>query len=155
MDKQSAASQRVMVVEAHPDDVEWYAGGTIASLATQGSQVTLVICTEGERGSYNPEENPVTLAMTRKQEQRAAADLIGIGEIVYLGHPDGGLEPAMELRRELAVLYRKHRPDLLITFDPWKRYELHPDHIAAGKAALDARMAAKMPLFYTHTRSLG
>ena len=147
--------KRVLVVEAHPDDVEWYAGGTIACLTRQGCAITLVICTEGERGSYDSAASPVILAATRKQEQRAAADFLGIGEIVYLGYPDGQLEPTMELRRELAVLYRRFKPDLLLTFDPWKRYELHPDHLAAGRAALDARIVSKMPLFYTHTRALG
>ncbi len=148
-------SKRVLVVEAHPDDVEWYAGGTIAQLAREGAEITLVICTEGERGSYDPDANPIALAAARKQEQQDAADLLGVKQVIYLGYPDGGLEATMELRKQLAILYRKFQPELLLTFDPWKRYELHPDHLAAGHAAVEARLAAKMPLYYSHARAEG
>ncbi len=147
--------KRVLVVEAHPDDIEWYAGGTIARLARDGAEITYVICTEGNRGSYNPDDDPVAIAATRKVEQRAAAEFLGVKEVLYLGYPDGGLEATMELREKLAILYREHRPDLLLAFDPWKRYELHPDHLAAGKAAVEARIAAKMPLYYPETRARG
>lgn len=139
---------RVLVVEAHPDDAEWYCGGTIIKLAQAGTEITFVICTEAEKGSYNPNANPVELAQTRKREQKAARAFMGVREIVYLGIPDGELEVTLQLRKQLAVLYRKYRPDILITFDPWRRDELHPDHRACGTVALDARLAAKMPLYY-------
>jgi len=148
-------TQRVLVVAAHPDDAEWYAGGTLAKLARDGAALTYVICTEGEKGSYDPDANPLALAATRKQEQQAAADLLGVKQVIYLGHADGALENSPELRRQLTMLYRQHRPHLLIAFDPWKQYELHPDHRAAGWAALDARLAARMPLFDAHTRTNG
>ncbi len=146
-------SRRVLVVEAHPDDVEWYAGGTIAKLAREGAEITFVICTEGERGSYDPDTDPVALAAARKQEQQDAGDLLGVKQVIYLGYSDGGLEATMELRKQLAILYRQFQPELMLTFDPWKRYELHPDHLAAGRAAVEARLAAKMPLYYSHTRA--
>lgn len=139
---------RVLVVEAHPDDAEWYCGGTIIKLAQAGADITFVICTEAEKGSYSPQTNPVELAQTRKREQEAARAFMGVHEIVYLGIPDGELQVTLELRKQLAILYRKYRPDILVTFDPWCRDELHPDHRACGTVALDARLAAKMPLYY-------
>lgn len=147
--------KRVLVVAAHPDDIEWYAGGTIATLARDSAAITYVICTEGDKGSYDPDTNPLALAAKRKQEQQAAADLLGVKQVVYLGHPDGALENSAELRRQLTALYRQHRPDLLLAFDPWKRYELHPAHRTAGWAALDARLAARMPLFEPPLRAQG
>jgi LmbE family N-acetylglucosaminyl deacetylase len=146
---------RVLVVTAHPDDAEWYAGGSIARLAREGSTVTYIICTEGEKGSYDPATDPHALAERRKQEQKAACELLGVEQAVFLGHADGGLENSAALRRQLTALYRRERPDLLITFDPWKRYELHPDHLAAGRAAVDARLAARMPLFEPQMRAQG
>ncbi len=141
-------AQRVLVVEAHPDDAEWYCGGTIAKLAQAGAEITFIICTEAEKGSYDPNANPVELARTRKREQEAARAFLGVREIVYLGIPDSELEVTLEMRKRLALLYRKYRPELLLTFDPWTRDELHPDHRTCGTVALDARLAAKMPLYY-------
>jgi LmbE family N-acetylglucosaminyl deacetylase len=135
-------------VGAHPDDLEWYAGGSIARLKRDGAEITFVICTDGEKGSYDPQTDPRQLAIQRRAEQRDAAKRLGIDAIVFLGLADGELEANADLRKQLAALYRKYQPDLLLAFDPWKRYELHPDHLAAGRAALDARIAAKMPLFY-------
>jgi LmbE family N-acetylglucosaminyl deacetylase len=145
--------KRILVVEAHPDDAEWYCGGTIANLARDGAHITFVICTEAEKGSYDPTTNPVQLAATRKREQEAAREFLGVREIVYLGIPDGELQVTLELRKRLALLYRQYRPDLLITFDPWRRDELHPDHRACGTVALDARLAAKMPLYYPNAEN--
>jgi LmbE family N-acetylglucosaminyl deacetylase len=138
--------QRVMGVAAHPDDLEWFAGGTVAGLARGGAEVTLVLCTDGSSGSADPRTDRAELAVRRRTEQQGAASILGIREVVFLDHLDGELEATLELRRQLAGLYRRHRPELLLAFDPWKRYELHPDHLAAGRAALDARLAARMPL---------
>lgn len=148
-------NQSVIVVIAHPDDAEWYCGGAIAKLEREGAEIRYVICTEGDKGSYDPRAKPLELAARRKLEQEAAAELLGVKAIFYLGYPDGMLQPSFELRQRLAILYRKYRPELLITFDPWRRFELHPDHRAAGIAALDARLAAKMPLFYPNAEGLG
>jgi LmbE family N-acetylglucosaminyl deacetylase len=141
-----------MGVGAHPDDLEWYAGATIAKLVRDGAEITFVICTDGEKGSFDPDADPRQLAAQRNAEQRAAASALGIREVIFLGYSDGALEATSALRKELATLYRRYQPDLLLTFDPWKRYELHPDHLAAGHAALDARLAAKMPLYYPMAR---
>ena len=140
-------SKRVLVVTAHPDDCEWFAGGTLARMAQEGAQISLVICTEGDKGSYDPQSDPAALAVRRKHEQRAAADVLGISQVIYLGYPDGALENSAQVRGELMSLYRQLQPELLLAFDPWRRYELHPDHLAAGAAAVQARLAARMPLF--------
>ncbi len=144
--------QRVMGVAAHPDDLEWYAGGTLAKLARDGVEIIFVICTDGGKGSYDPNANSHALAAQRKQEQDAAAQLLGVQHVIWLDYADGELEANAELRKRLAMLYRQYQPELLLTFDPWKRYELHPDHLAAGRAAVEARIAAKMPLFYPETQ---
>lgn len=150
----SLMSLKILVIEAHPDDAEWYCGGTVAKLARAGADVTFVICTRGEKGSYDPMTNPDALEETRKREQEDARLLLGVREIVYLGVPDGELQPTLELRERLALLYRQYGPEILLTFDPWKRDELHPDHRACGTAALDARIAAKMPLYYPKREGL-
>lgn len=147
-------SYRILIVEAHPDDAEWYCGGTIAKLARDGADVTFVICTEGEKGSYDIATNPVELGATRKREQENARAVLGVREIIYLGISDGELQPTLELRKRLALLYRRYRPEILLTFDPWKRGELHPDHRACGTVACDARLAAKMPLYYPRAENL-
>lgn len=148
-------AKRVMGVGAHPDDLEWYAGATIAKLAHEGAEITIVICTDGEKGSYDPNADEQQIAKQRKMEQRDAVNALGIRDVIFLEHADGALTAAADLSRQLAGLYRKRRPELLLAFDPWKRYELHPDHIAAGRAALDARLAAKMPLYYPELRGEG
>ncbi len=143
--------QRIIGVAAHPDDLEWYAGATTAKLARQGAEITFVVCTNGDKGTYDPNVNPHALAAERQREQRAAADSLGVREVIFLEYEDGELEPTASLRKRLAMLYRKYRPELLLAFDPWKPYEMHPDHLAAGRAALDARLAARMPLYYPGT----
>jgi LmbE family N-acetylglucosaminyl deacetylase len=145
--------KRVLGVGAHPDDLEWYTGGTIAQLARAGAEIVFVVCTDGDKGSYAPNAHARQLAARRRVEQRNAADTLGIAEVIFLGYADGELDANAHLRKQLATLYRKHQPQLLLAFDPWKRYELHPDHLAAGRAALDARIAAKMPLFYPELRA--
>lgn len=147
--------KRVMGVGAHPDDLEWYAGGTIARLAREQAEITFVVCTSGDRGSYDPAADPREIAEQRQAEQRDAARRLGVGQVIFLGQGDGELAPDPALRKELASLYRQYRPELLLAFDPWKAYELHPDHLAAGTAALDARMASKMPLYYPELRTQG
>lgn len=137
-----------MAVVAHPDDLEWYAGGTAYKLARDGAAITLVVCTNGEKGSFDPGTDPHNLAAQRRIEQKNAAKVLGIRQLIFLDYADGELEATAEFRKQLAALYREHRPEILLTFDPWKRYELHPDHLAVGRAAVDARIAAKMPLFY-------
>jgi LmbE family N-acetylglucosaminyl deacetylase len=144
--------KRIIGVAAHPDDLEWYAGATLAKLAST-AEIIFVICTNGDKGTFDSTTDPHQLAAQRRAEQMAAAQVLGVRQVIFLDHPDGELAPTLELRARLAQLYRQHRPELLLAFDPWKRYELHPDHLAAGRLALDARLAAKLPLFNPELRT--
>jgi LmbE family N-acetylglucosaminyl deacetylase len=134
---------RVMVIGAHPDDPEFGAGGTIAKLAAQGKEITYVLATSGDKGSHDPLVRPGQLATRREQEQRNAAAVLGVKEVIYLRYPDGILENTLALRARLAHLIRQHKPHILFAIDPWRHYQLAPDHRAAGYAALDALWAAR------------
>jgi len=132
-----------MVIAAHPDDAEFTVAGTVARWAREGQEVTYVICTDGSRGSNDPTIEPEALAANRKAEQDAAAQVLGVREVVYLDYEDGTLEPTLALRRDLTRAIRRYRPDVVICSDPTMRfygdgYLNHPDHRAAGDAALDA-----------------
>jgi LmbE family N-acetylglucosaminyl deacetylase len=133
--------ERVLVVVSHPDDAEFGAGPTIAWLARRGARVDYVVTTDGARGTEDPSVTPEQLSATRQAEQRAAADILGVGDIVHLGHSDGYLQPTLELRRDITRQIRRFRPDLVITQNPQRRldhnpYIGHPDHLATGEATL-------------------
>ena len=135
--------ERVLVVVSHPDDAEFGAAATIAQLARAGARVDYVVTTDGGKGTDDPAVASETLTATRMAEQRAAADLLGVSEIVHLGHPDGYLTPSLELRRDITRQIRRFRPDLVITQNPQRRldhnpYIGHPDHLATGEATLAA-----------------
>ena len=143
MPKRKKAPRRAMVVAAHPDDPEYGCAGTVARWVSEGVEVTYVLLTSGDKGSKDPAVRPGRLATRREKEQDEAARRLGVKEVVYLRHPDGLLENTMELRREVAGVIRRKRPHALLTIDPWRHYQTHPDHRAAGQAALDAVYAAK------------
>ena len=133
--------ERALVVVSHPDDAEFGAGATIARLTAAGARVDYVVTTDGARGTEDPDVTPDQLSATRRAEQRAAADLLGVSEIVHLGYPDGYLTPSLELRRDITRQIRRFRPDLVITQNPQRRldhnpYIGHPDHLATGEATL-------------------
>lgn len=135
--------QRVLVILAHPDDAEFGAGGTLALLAAQGAHISYAIVTDGSKGSADPTFTHSTLYNTRQKEQRAAADMLGVREVEFLGFPDGQIYNNDALREALVRAIRRYRPDLLITHDPttriWRGSRLnHPDHRAVGDTALDA-----------------
>lgn len=136
-------AERVMVITAHPDDAEFTVAGTVARWAQEGKTVIYVICTDGSRGSNDPKVKPEHLVAIRRAEQEAAARVLGVEEVVFLGYEDGSLEPTLSLRRELTREIRRYRPDIVVCPDPTVRYYgdtylNHPDHRAAGDAALDA-----------------
>ena len=143
-----AASRRVLAISAHPDDAEFTSGGSLARWAAEGWLAYLVVCTDGGKGSQNADDEPQALSRTRRAEQEEAARTLGIREVIWLGHPDGELAQATTLVEELAYLIRKYRPDLLLAWDAWRPYQLHPDHRAAGLAAMEAVLAAGNPHFY-------
>jgi LmbE family N-acetylglucosaminyl deacetylase len=143
MTEQADALDRVMVIAAHPDDPEFGCAGTVLKWAQAGKHITYVLLTSGDKGTRDPEVRPGRLATQRESEQRAAAADLGVKEVIFLRYPDGMLENTMELRRQLTALLRDRKPNILIAIDPWRHYQLHPDHRAAGMAALDAMYAAR------------
>lgn len=147
-DRPTPQFQRVMAIIAHPDDAEFTCSGTLALWAGQGAEIGYVVCTDGGKGGGDPSLSPEQLAAVRRAEQRAAADLLGAKEVVFLGHPDGELSQVAGLEAELALHIRRFRPDILLTFDPWQPYQLHPDHRVVGLAALNAVLAAGNPRFF-------
>ena len=143
MAEASETLDRVMVIVAHPDDPEFGCAGTVVKWAQAGKQVEYVLLTSGDKGSHDPDLRPGRLAAMREEEQRAAARDLGVKSVLFLRHPDGLLENTLALRRQVCSIIRQQRPHIVMTIDPWRRYQLHPDHRAAGQAALDAIYAAR------------
>jgi LmbE family N-acetylglucosaminyl deacetylase len=139
----------VLVVTPHPDDAESGAGGIIARWTKQGRQVVLVVCTNGDKGTGDPTVKPADLARTREEEQRQAAAVLGIAEVVFLRFPDQGLEDCSEFREKLVRQIRTYRPATVVTIDPYRRYIRHRDHEMCGRVTLDAIFPyARDPLSY-------
>jgi LmbE family N-acetylglucosaminyl deacetylase len=137
-----------LAVGAHPDDVEFGAGGTLARWAAAGTTVTLLVMTDGSKGSWDPDADPAAVAARRTAEQQAAADELGAAEVLHAGHVDGELEYSMALRGQVCEFIRKVRPAVVLSHDPWQRYQLHPDHRATGLAVVDGVVAARDHLFF-------
>ncbi|HVB14310.1 MAG TPA: PIG-L deacetylase family protein [Candidatus Dormibacteraeota bacterium] len=133
---------RALVVVAHPDDAEFGAAGTVALWTDQGIEVNYVICTDGAAGAADQEVNLTELVGIRESEQREAADVLGVKDVVFLHQPDGQLRVTNELRRELVRLIRRFRPDRIICQNAVRNYSNlygnHPDHLAAGQLAIEA-----------------
>ncbi|MHB1007427.1 MAG: PIG-L deacetylase family protein [Chloroflexota bacterium] len=131
-----------MAIVAHPDDAEFTVAGTVAKWAREGTRVVYVICTDGSKGTDDPSLTKDRLVPVREAEQRAAAAVLGVSEVVFLGHDDGTLEPSLSLRRDLSRQIRKYQPEACFCPDPSVRFRAdyinHPDHRAAGEAALCA-----------------
>ncbi len=138
-----------LAIGAHPDDIEFGAGGTLAKWAANGCIVDHLVCTDGSKGTWNPDADIAALVATRQIEQRAAAVALGAtGEVVFLGHIDGELESTLAVRGEVAKWIRILRPAVVLGHDPWKRYRLHPDHRHAGLLACEGIVAARDPHFF-------
>jgi len=140
---QAARDARVLVVLAHPDDPEFYCGGTVARWAAEGRQVIYCLLTRGDKGADESGTDGTALAAIREREQRAAAAVLGVAEVLFLDHEDGYLVPDLALRRDIVGVIRRVRPEIVVTCDPTNffpssRYINHPDHRAAGQATLDA-----------------
>jgi LmbE family N-acetylglucosaminyl deacetylase len=135
--------ERALVVGAHPDDPEFGFGGTVAKLAAEGTEVVYVVCTDGCQGGEDPSVPDAELSAIRYGEQRAAAEVLGVKEVVFLGFRDGSLAPTLELRRAITREIRRWRPDLVLTHPPLRSLDgaigaFHPDHLAVGEATLSA-----------------
>ena len=138
-----ATPKRVLVIQAHPDDAEFTCGGTVAKWTQEGAEVHYCSITSGDKGSSDAEMTPERLVALREREQRAAADVLGVKSVIYLGYKDATLVADLDLRRDLTRVMRQVKPDAILTFDPTMRYVRqeyinHPDHIAAGDASLAA-----------------
>ena len=139
--------ERLIVVAAHPDDLECVCGGLIALLVDRAVEVYSANCTLGDIGTQEATLTRPQIASTRLAEADEAARLLGLRATYSLGRHDGELTPDLELRAQIARLYRVTQADTLLTFDPYWTGQIHPDHRAAGQAALDAYLPAKMPLY--------
>ncbi len=138
-----------LAVGAHPDDVEFGCGATLAKWAAAGCVVHHLVCTDGSKGTWDVAADIAALVVTRQREQRAAAAALGAtGEVVFLGWPDGELDSGLRQRWEVAYWIRKLRPEVVLGHDPWKRYRLHPDHRHAGWLVCDGIVAARDPHFF-------
>lgn len=133
---------RALVIVAHPDDVDFGMAGTVATFTSQGIDVTYCLVTSGDAGGDELFISKEERARLREGEQLAAAACVGVSDLVFLGYPDGLVEPTLALRRDLARVIRRTRPDLVLTQSPERNYDRiyasHPDHLATGEAALRA-----------------
>lgn len=154
----SAPTGPVLVVLAHPDDPEFFCGGTIAMWADEGREITYCLLTRGDKGADEPGVSADELSKVREQEQRAAAQVLGVKKVIFLNYRDGELRPDDGLRRDVARVVRQVRPTTLVTSDPSNFYSSfinHADHRVAGEVALHAawpaaRSAMYFPELYAH-----
>jgi LmbE family N-acetylglucosaminyl deacetylase len=142
------APRRVLAVGAHPDDVEFGCGATIARWAAGGAAVHVAVLTDGSKGSWDVDLDIDELAAERRYEQLDAADALGAAGVEFLDLVDGELQAGPPERAALCAVIRRLQPDTLLGHDPWKRYRLHPDHREAGQLLLDAVVAARDPHFF-------
>ncbi len=128
----------MMVVTPHPDDAEFGVAGTVLKLTREGRKVVYVVCTNGDKGTSDMNMKPEKLAEIREQEQLAAARLLGVSKVEFLGYPDQALEDTHEFRKALVRLIRRYRPEIVVTASPYRRYMWHRDHRITGQVVLDA-----------------
>ena len=128
----------LMVIAPHPDDSEFGIAGTVAGLTKEGKKVVYVICTNGDKGTSDRTINQADLFAIRHREQQAAADVLGVSEVVFLDYPDQGIEDTPEFRKELVRLIRKYKPEVVASCDPYRKYQWHRDHRITGQVVADA-----------------
>ncbi|HXL17175.1 MAG TPA: PIG-L deacetylase family protein, partial [Streptosporangiaceae bacterium] len=140
--RDDAEVARILVITAHPDDVDFGMAGTVATWTDAGIEVVYCIVTNGEAGGSDPSVSRAEMVILRQAEQIAAAKCVGVSDVRFLGYPDGRLEASLDLRGDLARVIRQVRPDRVACPSPERNYARmpasHPDHRAAGSAALDA-----------------
>jgi len=128
----------VLVIMPHPDDVESRMGGTVARWTSEGKDVVYVVCTNGDKGTNDPNMEPGKLARIREQEELAAAEILGVREVIFLRYPDQSLEDTPEFRKELVRLIRTYKPGIVAVVDSYGKYRDHRDHRIALRVTLDA-----------------
>jgi LmbE family N-acetylglucosaminyl deacetylase len=149
----STTPKRVLAVFAHPDDPEFFCGATFARWAAEGAQVTFVLATSGNKGTADPEMTSERLAAIREEEERCAAAVLGVRDVIFMRYNDGELQPSLELRRDIVRVIRINKPDIVVTNDPTVVYVPnrginHADHRAIGEATLDAVYPAARDRLY-------
>lgn len=138
----SPVPDRILVIAAHPDDVDFGAAGSVAVWTAAGSEVTYCVITDGDAGGFDPAVPREQIPVIRRAEQTAAAAAVGVTDVVFLGYPDGRLQSTLELRRDISKVIRQVRPGRVVAPSPernWERiFASHPDHLAAGEATMCA-----------------
>ena len=148
------APTSALAIGAHPDDIEFGCGATLAKWSAAGATCHLLVCTDGRKGTWDAGADTDALIVRRQDEQRAAADRLGItGEVRFLGIEDGELDhditaTGVERRSAVARIIRELTPDVVLGHDPWRRWRTHPDHRAAGFLTIDAVVAARDPHYH-------
>jgi LmbE family N-acetylglucosaminyl deacetylase len=138
-----------LAIGAHPDDVDFGCGATLAKWAAAGCGIHYLVLTDGSKGSWDPGQDTRQLVAARQEEQRDASRILGgSGRVTFLGQIDGELTPSRDLLSRVAHEIRRVRPDVILGHDPWKRYRLHPDHRQAGFLTTDGIVAARDPHFF-------
>lgn len=137
-----------LAIGAHPDDIEFGAGATLAQWAAAGTDIHLLVLTDGSKGTWNTDDDLDELVRVRQEEARAAATALGNGTVHFGGFVDGELESDRTTRLEVCRTIRTVRPDVVLGHDPWQRYRLHPDHRHAGWSTVDGLVAARDPHFF-------
>ena len=143
-----ATPKRALAVGAHPDDIEFGCGATLAKWVKRGCDVHFAILTDGSKGSWDSSVSTAELIATRQAEQREAARRIGTDNVTFLGNVDGELTNTPQVRWQVSKLIREVRPEVVLGHDPWRMYRLHPDHREAGWILTDSIVAARDPLFF-------
>ena len=138
---------RILVISAHPDDVDFGCSGTLAKWAREGAEIFYTICTSGDKGTDDPTIPNHAMALLREKEQRAAAKVVGVKEVIFLRKTDGELQYSLEFKGDLVRAIRKYRPDILFTHDPANRafdnqYIFHSDHRVVAELVFDAAYPA-------------
>jgi LmbE family N-acetylglucosaminyl deacetylase len=152
------APRNVLVIVAHADDMEFMAGGTIAKMADMGYSIREVIATNNERGTLDPEWSTQFTADARRDEARGGARVLGVNpDVEFLGYEDGRLSetPLNELREKCMRAIRRHKPDIVFTWDPFAPYENHQDHRAVAWAVVEAAGFSHFPLYHAEHRDEG
>ena len=138
-----------LAVAAHPDDVEFECGATLAKWSEAGATVHVLICTDGSKGTWDVNADTNALIVRRQTEQQEAARRLGAtGEVRFLGAEDGELDHTVERRSHLSRIIRELQPEVVLGHDPWQRWRIHPDHRAAGWLTVDAVVAARDPHYH-------
>lgn len=139
---------KVMVIMAHPDDAEFTSAGTVAKWVAEGREVIYVMVTSGDKGSGDLAMTSDRLAPIREQEQLDVARVLGLKEVLFLRYPDGGVEDTADFRRQLVRLIRQYKPDIVMTHDPYRKYNFHRDHRVVGSVTMDAIFPAARDHLY-------